>query len=44
MANNGCRCMKDGELVESGTHQGLIAQKGEYQRLYNIQAQAFIET
>jgi len=34
-------CMKDGELVESGTHRQLIAKAGEYHKLYNIQAQAF---
>jgi ABC-type multidrug transport system fused ATPase/permease subunit len=35
------RCMKEGELAESGTHEELIAKKGEYHNLYNIQAQAF---
>jgi ABC-type multidrug transport system fused ATPase/permease subunit len=34
-------CMKDGELVERGTHAELVARKGEYYNLYNIQAQAF---
>jgi ABC-type transport system involved in cytochrome bd biosynthesis fused ATPase/permease subunit len=34
-------CMKDGELVEQGTHAELVAKKGEYFNLYNIQAQAF---
>lgn len=38
------RCMKDGELVESGTHQSLIETRGEYYKLYNIQAQAFTTT
>ena len=33
--------MKDGELVESGTHQSLVDLQGEYFKLYNIQAQAF---
>jgi ABC-type multidrug transport system fused ATPase/permease subunit len=33
--------MKEGELVESGTHEELIAKKGEYHNLYNIQARAF---
>jgi len=37
-------CMRDGELVESGTHRELILRKGEYQRLYDIQARAFVET
>ena len=35
--------MKDGKLVESGTHRALIETKGEYFNLYNIQAQAFAE-
>ncbi|KAF7799350.1 hypothetical protein EIP86_010582 [Pleurotus ostreatoroseus] len=34
-------CMKDGQLVESGTHTDLIEQRGEYHRLYEIQACAF---
>jgi ABC-type multidrug transport system fused ATPase/permease subunit len=34
-------CMKDGELVERGTHTELVARKGEYFNLYNVQAQAF---
>jgi ABC-type multidrug transport system fused ATPase/permease subunit len=33
--------MKEGELVESGTHEELIGKNGEYFELYNIQAQAF---
>ncbi|KAI0784318.1 P-loop containing nucleoside triphosphate hydrolase protein [Abortiporus biennis] len=36
-------CMKDGELVESGSHRELIEKKGEYHKLYNIQATAFTE-
>jgi ABC-type transport system involved in cytochrome bd biosynthesis fused ATPase/permease subunit len=36
--------MKDGELVESGTHDELLAQKGEYHRLFTVQAQAFAST
>jgi ABC-type transport system involved in cytochrome bd biosynthesis fused ATPase/permease subunit len=36
--------MKEGELVENGTHDELITQKGEYHRLFNIQAQAFTST
>ncbi len=35
------RCMKDGQLVEQGTHRELIKKNGEYCRLYNIQASAF---
>ncbi|KAJ6584365.1 P-loop containing nucleoside triphosphate hydrolase protein [Mycena capillaripes] len=34
-------CMKDGEIVEAGTHKQLIARDGEYSELYNVQAQAF---
>ncbi|KAH8103875.1 P-loop containing nucleoside triphosphate hydrolase protein [Cristinia sonorae] len=37
-------CMKEGKLVESGTHVELMARNGEYFSLYNIQAQAFTET
>jgi hypothetical protein len=33
--------MKEGELVEVGTHHELLAKKGEYANLYQIQAQAF---
>jgi ABC-type multidrug transport system fused ATPase/permease subunit len=33
--------MKDGHLVESGTHAQLLHNDGEYCQLYNIQAQAF---
>ncbi len=29
--------MKDGAIVEQGTHDTLIAQKGEYELLYNMQ-------
>ncbi|KAL4245628.1 Type 1 protein exporter [Abortiporus biennis] len=36
-------CMKDGELVESGNHLELMEKKGEYHKLYNIQATAFTE-
>lgn len=35
--------MKDGKLVESGTHHELMQTKSEYFNLYNIQAQAFVE-
>lgn len=37
-------CMKEGKLVEQGSHAELIAKKGEYYDLYNVQAQAFIDT
>ncbi|KAJ7119061.1 P-loop containing nucleoside triphosphate hydrolase protein [Mycena epipterygia] len=36
-------CMKDGRLVEQGTHTELIAARGEYCRLYDIQARPFKE-
>ncbi|MGB3222108.1 MAG: lipid A export permease/ATP-binding protein MsbA [Desulforhopalus sp.] len=29
--------IKDGSIVEQGTHDSLIAQKGEYEMLYNMQ-------
>ncbi len=29
--------IKDGAIVEQGTHDSLIAQKGEYEQLYNMQ-------
>ena len=35
------RCMKDGTVAESGTHDALLAANGEYAKLYNIQASAF---
>jgi hypothetical protein len=35
------RCMKDGAVAESGTHEELIKLNGEYSKLYNIQANAF---
>ncbi len=34
--------MKDGAIVESGSHEALISQDGEYAKLYNIQAKAFV--
>lgn len=37
-------CMKDGMIVESGSHEELMAAAGEYSKLYKIQAQAFSET
>lgn len=37
------RCMKNGRVIESGTHQDLIARGGEYTKLFNIQAKAFTE-
>ena len=38
------RCMKDGKLVELGTHSDLIKKNGEYHKLYDIQARAFVDT
>jgi len=35
------RCLKEGRLVESGTHQELMERKGEYYDLYSVQAQAY---
>jgi hypothetical protein len=35
------RCMKDGELAESGSHDALIQKGGEYCRLYQVQARGF---
>jgi ATP-binding cassette subfamily B protein len=29
--------MKDGDIIEQGTHQELLAQKGFYENLYNSQ-------
>jgi hypothetical protein len=34
--------MKDGKIAEMGTHQKLLKEGGEYAKLYNIQASAFI--
>ena len=33
--------MKDGKVVESGRHPELMLKKGEYFKMYNIQAKAF---
>ncbi|KLO05852.1 P-loop containing nucleoside triphosphate hydrolase protein [Schizopora paradoxa] len=33
--------MKDGHLVESGTHDELVSEDGEYNKLFQVQAQAF---
>ncbi|GAW03033.1 abc transporter [Lentinula edodes] len=34
-------CMKDGKVAEYGSHAELLAKKGEYHKMYKIQAQAF---
>ncbi|KAK0430086.1 P-loop containing nucleoside triphosphate hydrolase protein [Armillaria borealis] len=36
-------CMKDGTIVEAGTHEELMVLEGEYAKLYNIQASAFFD-
>lgn len=33
--------MKDGAIVEQGSHAELLAAGGEYASLYNVQAKAF---
>ena len=35
--------MKDGALVESGTHRTLMELNGVYRALYDVQASAFNE-
>jgi subfamily B ATP-binding cassette protein MsbA len=30
----------DGEIIESGTHQELLAEEGQYAELYTIQSEA----
>ena len=35
--------MKDGRLAESGTHLELLRKDGEYAKMYNIQASAFVD-
>ncbi|KAF9242086.1 P-loop containing nucleoside triphosphate hydrolase protein [Melanogaster broomeanus] len=37
-------CIKDGAVVETGTHADMLARGGEYAHLYNVQAQAFATT
>ncbi|KAJ6630319.1 P-loop containing nucleoside triphosphate hydrolase protein [Mycena sp. CBHHK59/15] len=34
-------CMKDGAIIESGTHEELMTLSGEYCKMYKIQANAF---
>lgn len=33
--------MKDGRILEKGTHTELLGLGGSYANLYNVQAQAF---
>ena len=35
--------MKDGTIVESGSHKELLSAAGEYANLYRMQAQALSE-
>ncbi len=35
--------MKDGAIAEAGTHEELMALEGEYAKLYDIQASAFLD-
>ncbi|KIM76348.1 hypothetical protein PILCRDRAFT_826332 [Piloderma croceum F 1598] len=35
-------CMKDGSVAETGTHEELMFKDGDYAKLYNIQASAFL--
>jgi len=37
-------CIKEGVVVETGTHAELLSKGGEYAHLYNIQARAFETT
>ncbi|KAK0205839.1 P-loop containing nucleoside triphosphate hydrolase protein [Desarmillaria ectypa] len=37
-------CMKDGTIAEAGTHANLMELDGEYAKLYDIQACAFVDT
>ena len=34
--------MKDGAVAEMGTHEELMPKNGEYAKLYNVQASAFL--
>jgi ABC-type multidrug transport system fused ATPase/permease subunit len=36
------RYMKDSVIVEAGTHNELLKRNGEYARIWNLQAQAFL--
>jgi len=34
--------LKNGELAEEGTHQDLVEMRGEYYRLWNLQAEQYL--
>lgn len=34
--------MNDSVIVETGTHEDLLRRGGEYARIWNLQAQAFL--
>ena len=34
--------MQNGRLVEQGKHKDLLEMNGEYAKLYNLQAEAFL--
>jgi ABC-type multidrug transport system fused ATPase/permease subunit len=36
-------CLKDGHLVEQGTHTELMKKNGEYKEMYNLQAHGFTD-
>lgn len=36
--------MKDSKLLESGTHDELLAKDGGYASMYKVQAEAFTDT
>ena len=36
------RYMDDAEIQEAGTHEALLAQDGEYARIWRLQAEAFL--
>jgi hypothetical protein len=36
--------MKDGTVAEMGTHEELMPKNGEYAKLYNVQASAFLSS
>ena len=35
--------LRDGEIVEQGTHRELLAKKGEYAKLWSRQSGGFLE-